>query len=157
MYDAALAYARVIHRVEPEIALWVDPQPNEGQTCREMLREMDVVVPHRPQWLQSEGWFPTLFAALHQEGKALASRGLGRWSLTRLSVASGPVPRLPRNCRQSRGRGTEVRSAQGSQSELGPTAVGAHLSTRRRRPWRSPVPVPPRMAGIRPRFTLPAA
>lgn len=71
MYEAILAYTRVINRTEPDLTLWVDPQPGEDQTCLEMLRSMDVIVPHRPQWLQSKDWFPALFAGLRQEGKEL--------------------------------------------------------------------------------------
>jgi hypothetical protein len=71
MYDATVAYTSVIRRVEPEITLWVDPQPAEDQACLPMLRSVDVVVPHRPQWLQSKEWFPALFAGLLREGKEL--------------------------------------------------------------------------------------
>jgi len=71
MYDAILAYTRVINRVEPDLTLWVDPQPGEDKTCLEMLRSMDVIVPHRPQWLQSKDWFPALFGGLREEGKEL--------------------------------------------------------------------------------------
>ncbi len=71
MYDAILAYSRVIQQAAPELTLWIDPQPDADLPVREMLRSMDVLVPHRPQWLQSKEWFPALFASLRQEGKQI--------------------------------------------------------------------------------------
>ena len=71
MYEALLAYARVIKDAEPEITLFIDPQPGDPESCLPMLRSMDVIVPHRPQWLQSKEWFPALFESLRQEGRQL--------------------------------------------------------------------------------------
>ena len=70
-YDGYAAYARVINRVEPDVTLWVDPQPNEAETCREMHSLVDVIVPHRPQALRAKDWFREMLAELREQGKQL--------------------------------------------------------------------------------------
>jgi hypothetical protein len=70
-YDALSQYTRVINRAAPELTLWVDPQVHDAETCLEMLRSVDVIVPHRPQWLAQKPWFHDLFRQMHGEGKQL--------------------------------------------------------------------------------------
>ena len=70
-YDAIVAYAKVINRVEPEVTLWVDPQVQDDKTCVQMLSSMDVLVPHRPQWLTAKGWFQALFESQRRAGRQL--------------------------------------------------------------------------------------
>ena len=70
-YDGYSAYAKVINRVEPDVTLWVDPQPQEGETCREMFSLVDFIVPHRPQALRPSDWFLEMLAELRAQGKQL--------------------------------------------------------------------------------------
>ncbi|MCK5802783.1 MAG: discoidin domain-containing protein [Lentisphaeria bacterium] len=70
-YNILLAYARVINRVEPEITLWLDPRVSKDETCMEALDAMDVLVPHRPGWMQWEPWVRDTFHKLGSEGKQL--------------------------------------------------------------------------------------
>jgi len=70
-YDALAAYARVINQAEPDVTLWVDPQVHDDETCLEMLSAMDVLVPHRPQWLTAKPWFRDLFLAQRAAGRQL--------------------------------------------------------------------------------------
>ena len=70
-YDVITAFAKVINRTEPNVVLWVDPQPYDNHTCVEMMSAMDVLVPYRKQWLRSKEWFPKLFADQKQQGREL--------------------------------------------------------------------------------------
>jgi len=70
-YDALSQYTRVINQAAPELTLWVDPQIHDAETCLEMLRSVDVIVPHRPQWLAQKPWFHDFFGQLRAEGKQL--------------------------------------------------------------------------------------
>ena len=70
-YDVLTTYARAINRAEPDVILWVDPQPWDDQTCLEMMSEMDVLIPNRSQWLRMKGWFSDMFAAQKRQGREL--------------------------------------------------------------------------------------
>ena len=70
-YDVISTYARAINRAEPDVILWLDPQPRDDQTGLEMMGEMDVLVPYRKQWLIAKAWFPELFADQKRRGREL--------------------------------------------------------------------------------------
>ena len=70
-YDVITTYARAIRAAEPEVTLWVDPQPWDNETCLEMMSEMDVLVPNRTQWLRSKAWLPEMFAEQRRLGREL--------------------------------------------------------------------------------------
>jgi hypothetical protein len=65
------AFARAINGAEPEVILWVDPQPGDSATCLEALAAMDVLVPFRKQWLRSDEWFGKLFLDQQKQGREL--------------------------------------------------------------------------------------
>jgi hypothetical protein len=70
-YDVIATYARAIGAAEPEVTLWVDPQPRDDETCLQMMSEMDVLVPYRKQWLCSGEWFAELFADQKRQGREI--------------------------------------------------------------------------------------
>jgi hypothetical protein len=70
-YNATTAYARAIKKAAPEIIIWVDPQPHDADTPREMFSVADVLVPNRRQWLLEKPWFFEMFAQEHQMGREL--------------------------------------------------------------------------------------
>jgi len=70
-YDVITTYARAIRAAEPEVTLWVDPQPWDNETCLEMAGEMDVLIPNRTQWLRSKPWLPEMFAEQRRLGREL--------------------------------------------------------------------------------------
>ncbi|NCP29774.1 MAG: hypothetical protein GW867_07115 [Armatimonadetes bacterium] len=65
------AFAKAISGTEPEVVLWVDPQPGDNATCLEALSAMDVLVPFRKQWLRSDEWFAKLFLDQQTQGREL--------------------------------------------------------------------------------------
>lgn len=70
-FRALTAFARVIQRIEPEVILWVDPQPQNNQACWDMMATMDVLVPYRKQWLREGEWFSKLFLEQKNQGREL--------------------------------------------------------------------------------------
>ena len=69
-YDISEQWARAINAAEPDLVMFVDPQPRDPETPLAMYEQMDVICPHRPQWLQVD-WFHEAFAAQRELGKEL--------------------------------------------------------------------------------------
>ncbi|NSW56215.1 MAG: discoidin domain-containing protein [Armatimonadetes bacterium] len=63
-------WARAINAAAPELLMFVDPQPGDPEKPLAMFEQMDVLCPHRPQWLGTK-WFPGFFAAQREKGKEL--------------------------------------------------------------------------------------
>jgi hypothetical protein len=63
-------WAKAFRAAEPEIVRFVDPQPQEPETCVPMMEQMTVLCPHRPQWLTTDS-FPALFEDQRAKGRDL--------------------------------------------------------------------------------------
>ena len=63
-------WAKAIQAAEPDLVLFIDPQPREPEGPLAMMEQMDVLCPHRPQWLQSK-WFDEFFADQRAKGRDL--------------------------------------------------------------------------------------
>lgn len=70
-YDVITAWARAIEAAAPELVTWEDPQPTEDKDCLEMFSAVDVLCPHRAQWLASDPWFSEMFLKQRDAGKKL--------------------------------------------------------------------------------------
>jgi len=70
-FAALAAFARVIQRTEPDVIVWVDPQPQDNPACREMMATVDVLVPYRKQWLREGEGFARLFLEQREQGREL--------------------------------------------------------------------------------------
>jgi hypothetical protein len=79
-YDVVTAWAKAIKAAEPELTVWVDPQPKEPNDCLEMLSVVDVICPIRGDLLGKPPWVQDLFVNAQRRGKTL-------W----LYNAAGPV------------------------------------------------------------------
>lgn len=63
-------WAKAIQAAEPELVMFIDPQPPDPEGCLAMMEQMDVLCPHRPQWLQCD-WFESLFKGQQAKGRDL--------------------------------------------------------------------------------------
>jgi hypothetical protein len=70
-YDIITAWARAMEAAAPGIVTWVDPQPQDDQTPREMFASVDVLCPYRHPFLARPDWYRQLFFDFQQQGKEL--------------------------------------------------------------------------------------
>jgi len=70
-YDVTTAWAKAIHRAEPDVLVWVDAMPQELETCREMMAAMNVLVPNRTSWLQKDKPYHDLCLSQREGGREL--------------------------------------------------------------------------------------
>jgi hypothetical protein len=71
-YEILRTWAKVIQKAEPELVIWVDPTPRaKSPDYLPMMKEMDVLVPHRPSWCNNLDWMPELFEKQQRDGREL--------------------------------------------------------------------------------------
>ncbi|MFW6163961.1 MAG: hypothetical protein ACODAJ_14425, partial [Planctomycetota bacterium] len=67
-FDVTTAWAKAIHRAEPDVPVWVDAVPRELKTCRAMMAAVDVLVPNRSHWLAKGEDYKRLFLSQRERG-----------------------------------------------------------------------------------------
>ena len=67
-FDVTTAWAKAIHKAEPDVLVWVDAVPRELETCREMMGAVNVLVPNRAAWLQKGDAYKKLFLSQRERG-----------------------------------------------------------------------------------------
>ncbi|MGD9496654.1 MAG: hypothetical protein AB7Y46_10150, partial [Armatimonadota bacterium] len=71
-YETITAWARAMEAAAPGIVTWEDPQPPAADPwVIEMFEAVDVLCPHRAQYLTRGAWYPELLAQMQQRGKQL--------------------------------------------------------------------------------------
>jgi hypothetical protein len=69
-YRINAEWAKAVHAAEPELRMFVDPTPEKADGMEDMIAQMDILCPNRPQWLDM-GWQDAYYGEELRKGKQL--------------------------------------------------------------------------------------